>query len=243
MNIIDSSPKGVRTDYLNEIAGILFIAESHIVNGLFDAAGFHADLKDALEQLNREKPICSFEEVYKADPQLIDAQPDDFLAATRLIAEQFDDLYRRGILTAVAIREFSRRLEGLRTDPHSEPPQSLEKIMGPEVAITTYINELSALYSVAETMIKYREQVRQLGVEENILVALDGYEGQLVRPLTERFGPEVLVEISPEYHVAFDDLAEELNCNFRQRTLTEEQVIDVVHRMEALKEQFIGGRS
>ena len=56
----DLTPEKARTDYLNEIVGIFFIAQSHIENGVFDTEGFHEDIRNVLETLGREKVVCSF---------------------------------------------------------------------------------------------------------------------------------------------------------------------------------------
>ena len=236
------TPEEARNDYLNEIVGILFIAQSHIENGVFDAEGFHKDIRNALEEVGREKAVCSFEEIYADSPELIEAQPPIFLAGTRAISEEFSALFQRGLLTEVDIKSFKERLERLRAYPETKVSlNEFMEIMAPEVAATTYVNEMSALYSVAKAMVEQRKKVRQLGVDEHILDFFEGFDDRLIVPFSERFQdePEVFKTMPPEFVQAFDDLAEELNLHFREGTLTEDIVVQIFERMEAVKKRLI----
>lgn len=246
IHTIDVSPEGMRTDYLNEIVGLLYLAESYVKGGVFDAVGFHEHLKDVLDELGRKDAVCSFEAVHQNSPEKIAAQPAAFIAATRSIAQEFNDFFYRGLLTVEIIRDLSGRLERLKKHPEAELSlQEFTALMAPEVATTTYIQDMSALYSVAKAMVEQRDKIEQLGLDEHILDIFDGEEGRLVVPFSERFQnePDVLKTIPPEFVQAFDDLAEALNQRFRDRTLMEDHVVDIFHRMEALKKQLITGRS
>lgn len=236
------TPEEARNDYLNEVVGVLFIAQSHVVHGVFDTDGFHEYLRSALREIGRTKPVCSFEEVYASSPEMIDSQPVAFLAATRSIAEEFKGLFEKGMLTDTDIQRFKERLERLRHYPEAEVSlNEFIELMAPEVAATTYVNEMSALYSVAKAMVEQREKVRQLGVDECILDFFDGDEGRLMASFSERFKnePEVFRTVPPEFIQVFDDLAEELNLHFRERTLTEDIVVQIFERMEAVKKRLM----
>ncbi len=230
----DLTPERARAEYLHEIGGILFIAQSHIENGVLDAEGFHEDIRNILEELGREQAVCSFEEFYADSPELIEAQPPAFLAATRAISEEFSALFQQGLLTEVDVKRLKERLEQLSMDKFIE-------IMAPEVAATTYVNEMSAFYSVAKAMVEQRKKVRQLGVDEHILDFFEGLDDRLIMPFSERFQdePEVFKTMPPEFIQAFDDLAEELNLHFREGTLTEDIVVQIFERMEAVKKRLM----